>query len=184
MTEHKVALRYASSLLDSSLEKKNLEAVSADMEMVASTLDENRRLRQVLENPIIKPEAKAAILEDIFKAHINIDTMRFLKFVIEKSREVLLYDIIRRFLELRDKHLGIVNVEIKTAFEFSEEQKQDLKNQFESSLDKKVRFKFIIDKELIGGFVARAGDTVYDASLKHQLELLKKQFTLGGASLN
>ncbi len=37
---------------------------------------------------------------------------------------------------------------------------------------------------MIGGFVAKVGDTVFDASVKHQLEILKKQFLEGGASLN
>lgn len=184
MTEHKVALRYASSFLESSLDKNSLLTVSEDMEMIVSTLEANRNLMGVLQSPVIKADTKRAILEEIFVSRISVESMNFLKFIIEKNREFLLHDIIKRFLELRDQHLGIVNVEVKTAFEFTEDQKLELQKKFESTLNKKVRFQFSIDKELIGGFVAKAGDTVYDASLKHQLEVLKKQFTQGGASLN
>jgi F-type H+-transporting ATPase subunit delta len=51
-------------------------------------------------------------------------------------------------------------------------------------LDKKVRLKFRTDNEMVGGFIAKVGDTLYDASIKHQLELLRKQFLTGELSLN
>jgi F-type H+-transporting ATPase subunit delta len=51
-------------------------------------------------------------------------------------------------------------------------------------LQKKVNLKFKSDQNLIGGFIAKVDDTLYDASIKHQLELLKKQFLTGEISLN
>ena len=59
-----------------------------------------------------------------------------------------------------------------------------MRENFEKLLNKKIRFNFTIDPNVIGGFVAKVGDTVYDASLKNQLEILKKRFLKGGASLN
>ena len=68
--------------------------------------------------------------------------------------------------------------------EFSNEQKSVLQNRLEKILNKKVQLNFKTDLNLVGGFIAKVNDTLYDASIKHQLELLKKQFLTGEISLN
>ena len=75
-------------------------------------------------------------------------------------------------------------MEVSATSEFTNEQKNVLQNRLEKILNKKVRLNFKIDLELVGGFIAKVGDTLYDASIKHQLELLKKQFLTGELSLN
>jgi F-type H+-transporting ATPase subunit delta len=110
--------------------------------------------------------------------------MDFVEFVISKNRESLLSPIGKRFLELRDDHLGIANVFVASATDFSNEQKSVLQSRLEKILDKKVQLIFMIDSNLVGGFIAKVNDTLYDASIKHQLELLKKQFFTGEISLN
>ncbi|MBT8386216.1 MAG: ATP synthase F1 subunit delta, partial [Ignavibacteria bacterium] len=75
-------------------------------------------------------------------------------------------------------------VSVKTVYEFSEEQKRTLIENLEKTLNKKVRLTFTIDEDLIGGFVAKVGDTLFDASLQHQLKLLKNQLLYGSISKN
>lgn len=184
MINHKVAHRYAVSLLESSLEKNMLDTVSSDVETVYQSLKKSSELHRLLSNPVVKPELKISIVTEIFKAKTGSDLINFLKFVIEKGREDQLLNILEKFLSLRDEHLGIVNIHVNTAFEFTPEQSEKLKSRFENQLKKKVRLTFSIDKEIIGGFTAKVYDTVYDASVKHQLDLLKKEFLAGGNSLN
>jgi len=85
---------------------------------------------------------------------------------------------------LRDEHLGIANVDAVTAFDLTSDQKTQLQQKFALFLNKKVKFKYSVDKKIIGGFIAKVGDTVYNASLLHQLDLLKNQFLHGSVSLN
>ena len=184
MTETKVSIRYANSLMDIALEKESIDQLSKDMELIRSALHSSTGLRRLLENPIIKFEKKKSILEEIFKKKVSDDSMNFILFIVEKKREEFLESIILKFLELRDEQLGIINVDVKTAFEFSEDQREKLKDKLERMFDKKARLNFNIDKEIIGGFVARINDTVYNASIKHQLELLKKEFFKGSIQLN
>jgi F-type H+-transporting ATPase subunit delta len=184
MTDHKVSLRYASSLLDSAIEKKNLDSVANDMELVFNTLEANSKLNLMLTSPVIKPQVKSSVLNEIFKTKITGDSLSFLLFVIDKKREDLLINIAKKFLELKDEYLGILNVEITTAYDFTDGQRERIKMKFESSLNKIIRLNFIVNKNLIGGFIAKVADTMYDASLKHQLELLRKQFLSGNVSLN
>jgi F-type H+-transporting ATPase subunit delta len=184
MKDHKVSFRYASSLLDSTIEKRNVDSVSNDMDLVFNTLEGNSNLNLMLKSPVIKPQVKSSILNEIFKTKISSDSLSFLLFVIDKKREDLLIDIAKKFLELKDEYLGILNVEITTPFDFTDDQKERIKNKFESNLNKIIKLKYIVNKELIGGFIARVADTMYDASIKHQLEILRKQFLSGNVSLN
>lgn len=183
MSNYKVSIRYASSLLDNAIEKNNFDEISKDIELLESVIKGNIKLKLLLESPIIKPQLKFSIFEEIFGKRVNSETMNFIKFVIGKNRENMLYDITKEFLRLRDEYLNIINIEISSAYEFTGEQKNLLSEKFEKFLNKKVRFNFKMDKNIIGGFLAKFGDTIYDASIKRQLELLKKQF-LSGATLN
>lgn len=184
MANHKVSLRYAASLIDLAVEKNMLDIISNDVEFVLNILKKSPDLMRALENPVIKPETKSSILDEIFKSRINKETMHFIRFLVKKGRENLLAEIASKFLELRDESMGIVNVEVQTVFDLTEDQKEKLKNRIEKVLNKKARFRIKIHPEVIGGFIAKVNDTVYDASVKHQLEILKQKLLKNGTALN
>lgn len=184
MVGNKISLRYATSLLDIAEEKNMLSILSDDMELFHSALEISRQLQNMIQNPVIKPSTKKTIIEEIFKDKINAESLRFLKFVIDKNRENFLDEIVQNFLLLRDEKLGIVNVSVKTPYPLNKEQSDALRTKFENLLSKKARMNFSIDTTLIGGFWAKVDDTVYDATFQHQLGLLKKQFLEGSLNLN
>ncbi len=176
MAEQKVSTRYASSLLESVIQKNLLDAVSNDVELVSAVIKQNPNLNRMLENPVIRPELKSSILEEIFKSRVNSETMDFILFIVKKKREELLQSILDRFKELRDSKLGFVNVNVLAASEFTDVQKNELQSKLQLILNKKVRMNYRVDEKILGGFIVQAGDTVYNASIKHQLDLLRKQF--------
>jgi F-type H+-transporting ATPase subunit delta len=184
MASSKVAVRYARSFLDTAIEKNVLSKVSQDFELLLIALNNSVELRRAVKSPIIKNETKQSFIEEIFGKVISKDSMSFVNFVITKERENILVDIIEKFISLKDEYLGIVKVDVISAFDFTTVQKTELQQKFETYLNKKVRFSYKIDKNIIGGFVAKVGDTVYNASVFHQLGLLKKQFLLGSVTLN
>ena len=184
MVSLKVSNRYALSLLSIALEKDTLDTIYKDVRLLIKAFDESDELQRVVESPVVRPEVKISILDEIFSGKIDKETINFIHFIIQKRREKTLYSVAKRFVELRNEHLGIVELGVKTAFEFSDDQKAILKERFEKTLNKKTILNFKVENNLIGGFIAQVGDTVYDASMKHQLELLKKEFVQGGLSLN
>jgi F-type H+-transporting ATPase subunit delta len=184
MANLKVSHRYASSLIETAIEKNKLDKISSDMILLLDALNDNKALQLMLDNPVIRPEIKSNILKEIFSSKFDAESLNFLNFVIEKKRENLLDSIAARFLELRDEYLGIVSVTATIAFKMAEDQIEILQKKLQEILGKKIRLNLVVDESLVGGFIAKAGDTMYNASVRHQLELLKKQFLVSGFSLN
>lgn len=176
MSSYNVSTRYAKALIDTSVEKNSFEQVSNDVQLIFDSLKGSRELRSVLLSPIIKEEKKVAILDEIFKSKISNEIMNFLKFIVEKNREDLLVDILRRYIDLKNEKLGIVEVDVISGYEMTDDQKMKLGAKLEERTGKKVVLNYSLDEDLIGGFKLKLKDTVIDASVKYQLEKLKKSF--------
>lgn len=184
MASSKVAIRYAQSFLDTSIEKNVLAKVSSDFELVSDTLSKSADLLRAIKSPVVKDETKKNILSEVFGKVISKDSMDFINFVVSKGREDILLEILEKFDSLKDDFTCVVKVVVTTAFDFNSEQRSQIQQKFESYLKKKTRLTFKVDSNIIGGFIAKVGDTVYNASMVHQLGLLKKEFLLGSVTLN
>ena len=177
MSDFNISTRYANALLELSEEKKIFDKVSEDIELIFNTFSASKELKKILGNPVIDSVKKKSIIEEIFSGKITPDTLNFVLFVVNKGREDYLFSISKRFIELRDKKLGFVNVEVVSAVELIDEQKLELVNKLKIYTGKEVRLKYKIDSSILGGFVARIGDTVMDASIFQQLKSLRKKFS-------
>ncbi|MBU1100631.1 MAG: ATP synthase F1 subunit delta [Bacteroidetes bacterium] len=176
MSNYNVSTRYAKALLDLSTDTGMFEKVSEDVEVIYKALSESRELRTMLLNPVIREEKKVSVLSEIFKSHISDDTMKFMKFVVNKSRGNIIKDILRRFIELKNDRLGIIEVGVVSNSEMTDVQKNNLEMKMKERTGKSVILSYNTDESLIGGFRLKLKDTIIDASVKHQLEELRKSF--------
>ena len=114
----------------------------------------------------------------IFGGKLSDLTMAFIKICIDKSREGLLPDISSEFLAEHKKMLGITTVKVTTATPLSTEAIEAIRKQLVASSDTltNVDIEVKLDPSLIGGYVVEFGDKLYDASVAHKLEVLKKGF--------
>ena len=179
MANIRIATRYAQALISAAEKQKLLDRVAADMETLERIMRDSRDFILFLRNPIIKSEKKGSLFSEIFGKTLHEVTLGFLQLLAQKGREEILPDIAGRFFALRDEKLGIVNIGIKAATELSKEQQATIQKRFEEITRKSVRLNVIVEKELKGGFLARVGDTVFDGSVKRQLELLREKFAEG-----
>ncbi len=183
MTNERVARRYAEGFIEMAVEQKKLETIAGDLETLRHTIEQSRELRLFLKSPVIDKARKRSILRSLFEGKLDAATVRFLDLLAEKGRENILQDILTQFFALLDDRQGIVRVDVRTAADFTSDQTATLQTRLESYTGKKVRMTFGLDKQLRGGFVARVGDTVFDGSIKRQLELLRERFA-GGHEVN
>ena len=177
MANLRLANRYAEALLTTAEELHVLKKVSDDLTVIQRIIKESHEFQLFLKSPVIKKEKKQEVFKATFGSSVQLLTLDFLFLLIEKEREEALPSIIEAFFRLQDEMLGIIHVSIKAAVELSQQQIEQLKQRFETYSKKKVQIELSSDKNLIGGFIARIGDTVFDGSVKQQLEILRKRFT-------
>ncbi len=176
MANLRIANRYAEALLTTAEELHILKNVSDDLTIIQHIIEDSHEFRRFLKSPVIKKDKKQEAFKAAFESTVQQLTLQFLSMLIEKGREDALPNIVESFFRLQDEILGIVHVNIKTAAGLSQQQTAQLKQRFEAYSQKKVLIDQSLDKQLIGGFIARIGDTVFDGSVKQQLELLRKRF--------
>ncbi len=174
MSNFNISTRYAKALLEFADDKKSLEQVSNDMILVEATLASSKELRAVLKSPVINNESKKSILQELFAEITNKVSMEFILFVNSKNRENILFDIAKRYNAIRNITLKRVEAEIISTVNFSNEQKSSLQKQLTEFSQKEIIPTFKIDESLIGGFTIKMNDTVIDASVKQQLNRLRK----------
>ena len=179
MGNYRIAYRYGTALLQSAEEAQQLEETARNAEMIAMTVRESRELRRVLASPVIEKEKKKRILAELFERRIGSVMGRFLNLLSEKDREGLLLDIIEQFLYLFDEKRGILRVQVTSAVELTESEQTRLKEQLKLYTGKEVIPSFRVDPSVLGGFVVHLDDRVIDASLAHQLNLLRDKFLEG-----
>ena len=175
MSSYNIATRYANALMELATEKNVLKQVADDMELVFNGIAYSKELRTILKSPVIKTEKKESILNEIFKNKIGDVSANFLQFVIKKNRENLIYDILKRFKELYYLKINRVEANVTSSVELTEQQKDQLQDSLEQFTQKDVTSIFSIDDSIIGGFVVKINDTVFDASIKQQLNKLRKK---------
>jgi F-type H+-transporting ATPase subunit delta len=177
MRQTKVAQRYAKAIFDLAVETSKLEEVKNDFELIQSV--QNKDLHLMLMSPIVKGEKKIAIFEAVFSKHIQPITSSFFKLIFSKGRSVAINDIINAFIEKYRIQKGIKLVELTTAVEVSKEIQGNISEVLkENSLlkGKSIELKTKVDSSIIGGLIVQVDDKLFDASIRHDLQVIKKQF--------
>ncbi|MBO9572560.1 MAG: ATP synthase F1 subunit delta, partial [Chitinophagaceae bacterium] len=159
MLNPRIALRYAKSLIDLSIEKGSLENVYGDMQYLAGAIKANRDLANLLKSPVVSADKKQSILEAVTKGKISELSSSFINLLIRKGREAGLGEIAQSFIDQYKTHKQIFTVNLTTASPVSEELKQEIVNKLKSESDmKNIELTTSVNEDLIGGFVLQAGD--------------------------
>jgi F-type H+-transporting ATPase subunit delta len=165
---------YANALFEAANEKGRLEPVRDDLRAFVEAVDQIPELRELLLNPQLdssdKVDALTAILADADELVRN-----FLLLVAEKGRANELDEIVKEFEALVAAEEGILDVELTTAVELSDDDAGRLLSQIEKVSGRRLRATREVDPGLIGGFVLRAGSHRADGSVRGRLERLRRE---------
>ena len=175
---YRIASRYAKSLIDLAIEQGKLDKVLEDMTAFAEAT-KVRDFALLLKSPIVKADKKEQVIDAIFGNKIDALTTSFIQIILRKGREAALGEIANEFIQQYRDIKGISIVEITSAEPLSNETLEAIRTKLVSSklTHGQVEFRTSVDPNLIGGFVISFEDKLYDASVRHQLDLLRKQFT-------
>src|SRR5882672_2938189 len=171
-----VASTYARAFADVVLDARlDADRSIAELRAVASLLAESSELRRVWENPAIAAEQKRGVLDVIAKRDgISTQVRNLIAVVIDHRRIHFLGTIVTQLEKELDARLGFAEAEIISARELGDAEKREFETQVGKLTGKKVRARYGQDQSLLGGALVRIGSTIYDGSVKGQLQRLKE----------
>jgi F-type H+-transporting ATPase subunit delta len=169
-----VASRYARALVDVVTEPgSGIDADTATQQLrqVATLIATSDDLKGALLSPAVSPSRKRAVVAKLIDVHPKI--RNFIYVVIDHRRVHEIPSIVDAFEFLMDEHLGFVRADVSSATALTAAQQAALQAQLTRMAGKVAKVKFKTDPALVAGVIARIGSTVYDGSVKGQLERLR-----------
>jgi F-type H+-transporting ATPase subunit delta len=119
-------------------------------------------------------QALYELTKDLPKEQIKLEIGNFIKLVARNKDLKRIEIIFNAFEDYVKKQESIVDVQVISAESLSAGQKDNLKDQLKKEQNvKTVNLHEKVDKTLMGGFILKIGDTIFDASLKTRLEELR-----------
>lgn len=176
MLVSKASGRYAKALLELAEEQDVLEQTLEDVLFIKETIDGSRDLLIALKSPVIKPEKKVAILEEIFADEVSELVHKFITLIARKNRQSMIDEIANSFIEVYNDHVGIIEAKVSVANKLTDEQLEKVKSKLATVTGKKIQIVENVDEDLRGGMAIKIADTVIDGTVKHKLEQLEDVF--------
>jgi len=171
-----VARRYASALADVVTARGEAAEVRAELEAWGEMMRANAQLLEVFRHPTIPYERKRGVLDALIaRARVRPTTANFLQVLLQNQRLADLQEINRQFALELDRRTGVVTAEVTTARPVPEAEREALRARLGQLTGRSVRLQFAVDEDLIGGVVTRIGSTVYDGSVRGQLEQIRQR---------
>jgi len=176
MSVETVARRYALALADVVTKTNETNSVQAELKSWEQLINSNADLQTAFRNPAISQANKEKVLESLIaKTQPTKTTANFLRVLLRNSRLTEIGEINEKFSSVLEERSGVISAQITSARPLSEDVKTEMKMSLEKMTNKTVNLNFETDGTLIGGVVTRLGSTVYDGSVRTQLEELKQQ---------
>lgn len=178
MSVEVIARRYATALAD--VVGSDYKTIQDELKIFEGMMSNGSNLSNMFANPSLAHAGKVRVLENLLeKTKPTKTTANFLRVLTENGRLVNLAEINQAFVDVLSERSGIVSAKITSARELSVNEQKDLETNLEKMVGSKVNLAYEINQEIIGGIVTRIGSTVYDSSVRTQLDNLKKQLVNG-----
>jgi F-type H+-transporting ATPase subunit delta len=152
----------------------------AELRTIASLLKESVDLRRVWENPAIPAEQKRRVLDVIAQqGAISKQVRNLVAVLIDHRRVHFLEPVIVQLEKELDARMGFAEAQITSSRALGDAEKREFQAQVAKLTGKKVRARYGQDPSLLGGAVVRVGSTIYDGSVKGQLERIRAEISGG-----
>ncbi|MBQ9545837.1 MAG: ATP synthase F1 subunit delta [Bacteroidales bacterium] len=177
MDNYRINKNYAKALFLLSAETGVQERVAADMRLVNDVFVENRELHIIFSNPVIKQSKKVAIVEDLFGERVSPLSKLFLAFVVRKNRAVNMRGISSMFLDMYRESRGVVLADLATSYAVDDDVLAMVGELVGHASGKNVEVNAHVDPRIIGGFVVKFDNKMYDTRIRTMIADLRKQFS-------
>lgn len=166
-----LAKNYANSLFEAD---NNYERILSNLLTVSDVIENSSEFASTMLNPAVSLNVKFDIIDEIFKKELSAKVLNFIKIIVEKNRFGEFNQIMSAYKDLLDNVNNTKKVEIVSAIELSDNQKQNILEKLSSKFNKNITPNWIIDKSIIAGLVIKLDDNVIDTSVKNKLKKLSR----------
>jgi F-type H+-transporting ATPase subunit delta len=171
-----VARRYAAALADVVIARGEAREVQEELLAWESMINSSDLFLELLNNPTIPYDQKQKALKELIsRTKVRETTANFLQVLLRNQRLGNLPEINKRLALVLDERSGLVGAEVVSARPVPEATRSLILEQLRQLTGKKVRVTFATDENLIGGIVTRIGSTLYDGSIRNQLQELERK---------
>ncbi len=169
-----LARPYAEATFKRAIESKSVEKWSDSLAFL-SLVVQDKEMSAVISNPKVGEQQLTQLLFDICQDQISKEGENLLKLLIQNERLILAPQISTLYESYKAEHEGYVDVEVISAYATTKEEQKKFATTLKKILNKEVHITTSVNKDLIGGILAKAGDKVIDGSVKGQLQKLAKK---------
>lgn len=172
------SLQYANALADIVLQQGAAEPARKQLADFAAAYAGSVELRNFMASPAVSREDKHGVIEKLV-ARLGASRIirNFLFVIVDNQRTHLLPQIAASFEQVLRQRQGVAEAEVSSAVPLNDKQKVALLRNLEGVTGKKIQANYSIDPGLLGGAVVRIGDTIYDGSVRKQLDRLRERLT-------
>ena len=175
MSAYLIAERYAKALSASIHDAAALDPAQEALAELAELLREHHDFRTMVTNPAIAVERRITALDDVLKrTHVPDAVAGLMRVMLRRGRITELPRVATFFHELVDSRLNRVTADVTTAISLNADDVARLQQSLSTFSGRDIRMAMHIDPAIVGGVVARIGDTVLDGSLRTRLARLKQ----------
>jgi F-type H+-transporting ATPase subunit delta len=169
-----IAEVYARSLFEVAKEHDRLDAIREELGQFADALNDNHELAVFFFSPYFSTEEKKEGLKKVVDGADDI-FMNFLEALLERHRMPVIFRIRHRYEALWDEENKLLPVEVTSAVALDESTVKSIGDRIGKQTGRQVELSSHVDPEILGGIVLRVGNFILDASIKNQLNQLRKQ---------
>ncbi len=170
--------RYAQAAFELAVERNELQIWQESLKRIAE-ITPDTKLVAWLESPKIPFDVKKVLVEERL-GEVNALALNLACLLVSKGRLRIAGNILREYDRLLDAYYGIEHANIVTALPLDEEDKQRLSRQLGEMMGRKIVIDAQVDPSVVGGFIAKIGDTLIDASTRNRLESLRESLVEAG----
>jgi F-type H+-transporting ATPase subunit delta len=166
---------YAQAMLEVARASGQLTVVEDDLFRFARTFEGNDDLRLALTDPQLPVERRIAVIDQLMSGKALATSTALVSMVVAAGQASDLAAIVERFVELAASERNHEVAEVRSAIPLDEDQIRRLADALGKATGKTVEVKVVVDPSVLGGLVARVGDTVIDGTVRHRLDEMKEQ---------
>ena len=148
------------------------DEIKNDLNTISVIIKNSPVLKSVLENITIATDVKNSIIDEVFKNQINEKLVNFLKILTNKNKFDEFDEIKSDFESIYNDVNNIKLVEVTSAVELTQEQKNRVTEKLQAKLNKQIQANWLLNSDIIGGLIIKIDDNVINSSLKNKLEKL------------